>query len=272
MNRSLISHMIEAPLVRGLTYDDAVRIFWIDNTAPMRELLERTGTEQPEAIHALAESFSAACLLSGTLKDGQRLTFKMSSTLLGLWIMADAEASGSVRAYIDAGSEAASGTHQTSERSASDTYGTIRCVSSSASGQFTGITDLPHRSMARGIEHYFRQSEQNEICIRTRLDLRGGRCHSSEAVFAQLLPNAPEGLLRRVAASLDGTGPLWDLEPVRSMRTLDELPVRWQCYCSQEMLAGMAGLLERSGSAADSEANVKSGEAVCRICGQRYQL
>lgn len=259
MNRPAITEAAEAPLIRGLAYEDAARVFWIDNTVPIRELLERTGTKWTETANALAESFSAACLLSGTLKDGQRLTFNIDSPPLGLRIRVDAEASGSVRAYVE-------------ERSAFGAYGTVRGVRSSASGQFTGIADLPDRSVTRGIEHYFRQSEQNEICLRTRIAMDEGRCESSEAVFVQLLPNAPEGLLRRIAASLERPGALRDLEPVRGMRKLDELPVRWQCYCSREMLAGMADRLKRSDGTDGSGANGKAREAVCRICGRHYDL
>ncbi len=272
MNRSAVSEAAKAPLIRGLAYEDAARVFWIDNTVPMRELLERTETKRPETANVLAESFSAACLLSGTLKDGQRLTFNIDAPLLGLRIRADAEASGSVRAYVEERREPDRGADRTAERSAFGAYGTIRGVRSSASGQFTGIADLPGRSIARGIEHYFRQSEQNEICLRTRIEMVDGRCESSEAVFAQLLPNAPEGLLRRIAASLDRPGPLRNLEPVRGMRKLDELSVLWQCYCSREMLAGMADWLNRSAGADGCGENAAAREAVCRICGRHYRL
>ncbi len=275
MNRAEFYEAAGAPLVRGLAYEDAARIFWIDNTVPMRELLERTRTKRPETANVLAESFSAASLLSGTLKDGQRLTFNINAPLLGLRVRADAEASGGVRAYVDESSVPDVSdplAQRISEHSAFGAYGTIRGVRSSASGQFTGIADLPGRSIIRGIEHYFRQSEQNEICLRARIELRGGRCESSEAVFAQLLPNAPEGLLRQIAASLDRPGPRRDLEPVRSMRKLDELSVRWQCYCSREMLAGIADRLERSDGTDGSDGKGSAREAVCRICGRHYDL
>lgn len=272
MDRAEFSEAAKAPLVRGLAYEDAARVFWIDNTVPMRELLERTGTKRPETANVLAESFSAASLLSGTLKDGQRLTFDIHAPLLGMRIRADAEASGSVRAYVDERSVTDPRAKRISKRPAFGASGTIRGVRSSASGQFTGIADLPDRSIARGIEHYFRQSEQNEICLRTRIQMRGGRCESSEAVFAQLLPGAPASLLRRIAASLDKPGPLRELEPVRGMRKLDELPVRWQCYCSREMLAGIADRLERSDGTDVSDPKGSAREAICRICGRHYDL
>lgn len=242
----------EDRLVQGIDADNRVRIFHIDNTKLVRQLLARSKQQAPLLDAALAQSFSTLCLLTGTLKDTQRLTFKIGSKELRSRIFVDADAEGNVRAYL-------------SEEPAAVSEGSIRCIRASGIRQFTGITDLPYDRMDLNLEHYFRQSEQIDTCLRTRTDIRDGVCVSSEALFVQALPGAPASLMAQLRRSLRSEESWHDHEWVSGMRRLGERPVRLKCYCSREMLAGMAAW--SGGRAGDSPS-----EAICRVCGRRYEV
>lgn len=254
----------EDRLVQGLACDDRARVFYIDNTRLVRELLERSDRSAEPLTAALAESFSALCLLTGTLKDTQRLTFKIAPADSRSRIFVDAEADGSVRAYLDQESER---DHAPISRHSSG--GTIRCIRASGDSQFTGITDMPYASMDLNLEHYFRQSEQIHTLIRTRIEVSQNQCVSSEAVFVQLLPGAPESLMAELRQSLQNEGNLRDQKVVSGMRRLGERPVRLQCYCSREMMAGMAMWPD------DAQGELPQGQVttvICRICGRHYEV
>ncbi|WJH36717.1 Hsp33 family molecular chaperone HslO [Paenibacillus sp. CC-CFT747] len=90
---------MEALLIRTLVGDKQARVLYMDGT----RLLQALGRLQPtERLlrSAATEAASLAGLLTGTLKEGQRVTMKIRMSDSRRRIQADADAEGTVRCFL----------------------------------------------------------------------------------------------------------------------------------------------------------------------------
>ncbi|WNQ12083.1 Hsp33 family molecular chaperone HslO [Paenibacillus aurantius] len=274
---------MEALLIKTLVGDKQARVLYMDGT----RLLQALGRLQPaERLlrSAAAEAASLAGLLTGTLKEGQRVTMKIRMSDSRRRIQADADAEGTVRCFLS-GEWAQTGPKDTPStmKEMIGPRGRIQVIRDlGLSSVCTGITDMPHGHLADDLAHYFRQSEQipTWFMVHTLFgednDIRCGF-----AVMAQLLPGAPDGLLSEIAGRITGYQDAWKgpmtVDALAGLPRLlfpDTVPlgrqsVRLFCGCSKEALFPMLYSLDKKEVVAACAAN-QAMEAVCHRCGARY--
>lgn len=150
---------MKATIAKLMTTDKQARILYMDNTFMMRELIGERPIH-PLCAEALAASFTLSSLVCGLLKDGQRLSIRIDTSVPSAYIHCDVDSEGNVRGY------------------ASDTFikqkpvtipeligdkGVIRITKDIGMGaMYTSAVDMPHANITDDFSHFFLQSEQVE--------------------------------------------------------------------------------------------------------------
>jgi molecular chaperone Hsp33 len=272
-------------LIRTLAHNGQARILFVQNADLLNTVCDRPAIRSRLLRHALGLTVSAASLLSGTLKDRQRLSLKVKASRPGCAWFADVDASGNVRGYpgealLDMPPEELD---SLSLPQLIGDRGFIQLVKDVGMYRsVTGITDMPHRNIVDDLAHYFGQSEQTPTHFAIHIDFDGsGRIRTAVGVMAQLLPGAPDGLMDRIReaarrlpdlAPSDADGDAFRQVPFRLFRDiewLDERRVQAYCGCSKAMLRPMLYALGPGELTAACERN-RHVEIVCRICGQSH--
>ncbi|MBB6733826.1 Hsp33 family molecular chaperone HslO [Cohnella zeiphila] len=274
-------------LIKTLAYDQQVRMIFAENTELVRNVCRNPKIASMLLKTALGTTVSAASLLAGTLKDGQRINLKIKTGRPGCQIFADVDAFGNVSGYISDGLFETP-PHSPEGLSLPDLIGDKGCVQIVKDigmyRTFTGITDMPYRNIVDDLSHYFRQSEQTPACFAIHLEFdEQGEVSASRGVWAQLLPGGREELIGRVRELLDRrrmqdlplAGPErfreWAIELFGGIEVLGEQPIRAYCGCSREMFYPMLYGLGTEQLRQIREENAPV-EIACHTCGSEYSF
>ncbi|WP_161493883.1 Hsp33 family molecular chaperone HslO [Virgibacillus necropolis] len=271
-------------IIKTLVYDKQVRLFLLDNTAMMNEIIHLNQGNHRVLNVALGKLISGVSLLTATIKGEQRISVTVSMSNPAYKIFADIDAHGNVRGYANE-----SLMHGIDEKSASvqDLIGknaSIRMIKGSNMNQFTGITDMPYQTIDDDLSHYFKQSEQVETFIETNLALNNeNTVLGSYAMYAQLLPGAPVHLLHDIREILDTNSSFFqkqtnmDIQETQNelrnyfsdIEIIGQSQVQFSCGCSKEMFYGLLLSLDREDlmEAVDDD---RSMDTCCHICGRTY--
>ncbi|WP_165769176.1 Hsp33 family molecular chaperone HslO [Virgibacillus profundi] len=272
---------MENTIVRTLIFNKQVRLFFVDNTKLINEILNLNKETNKVLKLTLGKTLSVVSLISGTLKGDQRISLQLTMSDPKYKVFADADAKGNVRGYLNG--ELLKAPFDGSLGKLIGHKGTIRMIKGSHMNQFTGITDMPYGNIADDIAHYFIQSEQTQTYIGA--NIRFGNDNQllfSNAVFAQLLPGAPPGLIDEVRQVFNKNQKLLNNSSVDNMEEkLSKLftdvhvigysPVQFFCGCSKEMFYGMLHSLSKNDlkQAINNKEPIETG---CQICGRTYSF
>lgn len=254
-------------LVNALAYGGQARILLIENTELVKVACNRHPMQKILQI-ALGRTISAASLLTGILKDNQRISLKIKTGHRDYKVFADADSWGNVRGYIsdellNAPPEVLN--HITLEQ----LIGSRGCLQITKDigmhGTFTGITGMPYGNIVDDLSYYFQQSEQTPTFFSLPIEMdKSGHIVRSRGVMAQLLPGAPIELIDRIKNELL-------LSNFEGMQAVGKEPVRLFCGCSKEMLVPMLRALDKE-ELTNAHAASRSLEIVCHICRKAYQF
>jgi len=189
-------------LIKTMAYGKQARILFVNNTDLLRTICHRPSLKSKLLRHALGLTVSAASLLTGTLKDHQRLTLKIKASHPAYMLFADVDSQGHVRGYVSEGLLQAP--PESLDKKSIPQFvgdrGIIQIIKDV--GMFrnvTGITDMPYRTIVDDLSHYFNQSEQTPTHFAIHIDyMDDHRIRTGVGVLAQLFPGATEGLLDHI--------------------------------------------------------------------------
>ncbi len=179
-------------IIKALIFDKQLRLYFVDNTPLINEIIRRNHQHNRITNVALGKTLSGISLLSATLKEKQRLSATLIMSNPKYKIFADTDASGNVRGYANQNFV----NENNSLQNLIGNNASIRMIKGTEMHQFTGITDMPYRDIDKDLSYYFRQSEQLETYLETNLAIdEDNAVLYSYALYAQLLPGAPQQLL-----------------------------------------------------------------------------
>lgn len=279
---------MENTIVKTLIYDKQIRLFFVDNTKLINEILRLNKETNKILKITLGKTISVVSLISGTLKEDQRISLQMTMSDTKYKVFADADAKGNVRGYLNG--ELLKAPYDDINKISLDRLighkGTIRVIKGSAMNQFTGITDMPYRNIVDDISHYFIQSEQTQTYIGANIGLGNNNCVLfSNAIYAQLLPGASPDLIHEVEHTVNTNREFFTSlnkynknnieeklrELFKDVKVIGYSPVQFFCGCSKEMFYGMLHSLGES----ELKQVINNKEAVnttCQICGRTYRF
>jgi len=275
-------------IVKTLLYDKQVRMFFVDNTQLINNILEMNNGTDKMLKHLLGKTVSAVSLMSGTLEEEQRLSLQITMSNPRYKIFADADSSGNVRGYANDALQTIS-TDFLSRISIEEFIGqkgSIRVIKGSRMNQFTGITDMPYQNITDDLSHYYIQSEQTQTFIGTNFKLNhDDGILFSNGIFAQLLPGGSHYLLDETKHIFYTNRDLFNElgrysesileEKLRKLfndaKFMGSQSVQFFCGCSKEMFYGIIHTLDQAEIklAIDKQESIETG---CQICGRTYEF
>ncbi|WP_277678306.1 Hsp33 family molecular chaperone HslO [Gracilibacillus dipsosauri] len=270
-------------IIKALIFDKQLRLYFVDNTPLINEIIRRNHQHNRITNVALGKTLSGISLLSATLKEKQRLSATLIMSNPKYKIFADTDASGNVRGYANQNFV----NENNSLQNLIGNNASIRMIKGTEMHQFTGITDMPYRDIDKDLSYYFRQSEQLETYLETNLAIdEDNAVLYSYALYAQLLPGAPQQLLTLLKEKINTNSSFfhkckWSngnqlqeelrANYINDLEIIDQVPVQFSCGCSKEMFYGLLYQLKENELLEYIQAN-KPIESACHICGKVYHF
>lgn len=186
---------LKSQIIKTLIFNKQVRLYLINNTKLLEEILLINQSSNTVVKEALANSISVISILSATLKGHQRLSATLSMSHPKSKIHVDADARGNVRGYANDFLVSNQKNYST-VKELIGSKGSIRMIKGNDMNQFTGITDMPYQDLDKDFSHYFKQSDQTDTLIKTNIDWQENKSiTNSYGLYAQLLPQSSTHLL-----------------------------------------------------------------------------
>ena len=278
--------------------DSSTRFVFVD--ADVRGNIVRLGNsfEQMTAPHDyprevqkfLGEFLAAALLLSDTIKFEGRLTLQANGKGNVRLLMAEATHEGAVRGIAQleeaAPGNAFKGKSLRELLSDDKLSGGTLTVTVEARGRerYQSIVPLQGDTLAECLESYFQQSEQ----LNTFIKLSGDSTQATGMLIQQLPVQVEQDLAQRadrwqtiqiLAGTITGAELMADANTVllqhlfvdENIQMFGETPVRFQCSCSEQRMAGALvslGELELTSLFKEHQ----TLELTCEFCGVHYNI
>ncbi len=264
---------------------DTVRALAAVTTGVVEEASRRHGT-YPTATAALGRTLTAGLLLSGTMKDEERLSIEIAGDGPLRRIFVSTTGVGSVRGYV-----ARPATHLPPRNGKLDVGGAIGkgllCVIRTQPWNkepYRSIMRLVSGEIAQDIAHYLVTSEQIPSAVGLGVFVnREGDVGAAGGFLVQVLSGgSPDlvSLIERNVARLPpvttliraGAAPSDILAAVLGdlrVQPVDETPARFACSCTRERVFGALLLLGRA-ELEDMIEREGRAEVTCEFCGERY--
>ncbi|HWT16136.1 MAG TPA: Hsp33 family molecular chaperone HslO [Patescibacteria group bacterium] len=246
-----------------------------------RQIRGRDDYPEPVA-RVLGEAIAATALFAGDIKLAGHVSVHLKASPELPLVFAECTAEGHVRGLARWGEAAA-----TSNLRPDDLAGAVLAISIERQEngiRYQGLVPLEGDCLARSFEAYFAQSEQLPTAIYLAADRQtcagvliqqipaeGGAERERDALtfeHAKILADTlqPEELLK-----LDATDILHRLYHEDDLRLFDANPVRFQCRCSRERVAGMLRSLGREEAFA---VLAEQGQVAvtCEFCNEHYRF
>lgn len=273
-------------IVKSLAFDGEVRAYAALTTESVQEGQTRHYT-WPTASAAMGRTMTATLLMGAMLKGDQKLTVTVDGKGPIGRIIADADAQGNVRAYVDHPQ-----THfplndqgKLDVRRAVGTEGAIQVVKDvGMKDYFSGASPIVSGELGEDFTYYFATSEQTPSSVGLGVLVNPDNSIKAAGGFIiQVMPGAKEETITKLENAINQMQPVSKLieqgltpegilneilgeEHVRILETMD---AQFECNCSHEkFLNAIKGLGE-----AEIEDMIKEdhgAEAVCHFCGNKY--
>lgn len=276
-------------IIKAIVFDKSIRLFLVDNTKALQEILSLSKIKNKVCCLALAKAVSAMSLLSAILKENQRISSVMTLTNKKHKIYTDIDWNGNVSGYVsEALFKEYHRPHYTG-KSLQELIGqnaTIRMMKAMGMSQFTGITNMPYQNIDEDIAHYFKQSEQTDTIIQTNIEFNSNtHLTQSYGICSKALPGAKREALDTIQKqfevkntliprllSMDNTEAEKELQQFfgRS-KVVDRKPIQFACSCSKEMFYGFLYSLNIKELQQTLETNIPI-ETRCHICNKKYSF
>lgn len=264
--------------------DPGVRLIEVDATQTARESVRRLGAGEAGAL-LIGQLVAAAGILTGHVKGQERVSLQvMTNGNLGM-LMADAAASGEMRARVQFPRAGVAG--NSLEARARNALGQGHLiVQKSLDGRelYRGMAPFAHTDLAGALETYFEQSEQVPSRVWLAVKLRGSEIEQARGLlvqalgggdrlgFASLSQRLPS---QRVQTLLFDDVPLPDLfaqvVPDLQARVIEEIPLSFRCACSEERVLGM--LVGLGAEELEDMLKVEGhAQITCDFCSTQYRV
>lgn len=248
---------------------------------------EMTGLhDYPAGVRQLLGEFvTAALLLSDTIKFEGRLTLQANGQGSIRLLMAEATHEGDVRgiARLDETAPLAEFADKNLKQLLSGGTLTVT-VEAHGRERYQSIVPLLGESLAECLESYFQQSEQLNTFIRLATNGTQATGILIQQLPAQLEPDLAKRTdrwetIQILAGTVTGTELLQDASPVllhhlfadEDIQIFGDSPVRFQCSCSEERMAGALISLGEEELASLFEEH-ESLALNCEFCGALYSI
>ena len=264
-----------------------MRGFAAVTTDLVEEARQRHGT-LPTATAALGRGLTAALLLGGLLKTGERLSLEVSGDGPLGCLLADATPDGAVRGFVSRPK-----TDLPSRRGKLDVGGAvgrgILCVMrvpATPGPPYRSIVPLVSGEIGVDVARYLVDSEQTPSVVGVGVWVESdGRVGAAGGYLLQAMPGASDGAIDRLEANvaaaptpselvregLDASAMLARLMLGLAPRDLERRPVAYRCRCTRGRAVGACVAMGREElqRVLDSE---RRAEVVCEFCGERYEI
>ncbi|HHT35966.1 MAG: Hsp33 family molecular chaperone HslO [Candidatus Wallacebacter cryptica] len=278
-------------LIRCLAFDKQVRVIFVDNTMLVQERCNPLETSKLTKT-ALAKTLTIASLISGTLKDTQRISLRVAATDQEYQVLAEADAEGSVRGFVSQpflNLEPGRVEGMTLPEFFGDRGGLQVIKDLGRYGKmFTGVTKMPYGNIVDDFSYYFEQSEQTTSMFYLSLIFDDqDQITLSRGMFAQLMPGGSEEQMQKLTDAVKVSslfqpqtnfGEVFQEEPESisavfqaDLEVLSIEPIQFRCSCSKELLLSILSSLTEE----EIQSYIESGEdieVICNMCGEKHYI
>ena len=273
-------------IVKALAYGGEIRAYAALTTESVQEAQTRHYT-WPTASAAMGRTMTATVMMGAMLKGAQKLTVTVDGKGPIGKIIADADARGNIRAYVDHPQ-----THfplnaqgKLDVKRAVGTEGSIMVVKDvGMKDYFTGTSPIVSGELGEDFTYYYATSEQTPSSVGLGVLVNPDNSIKAAGGFViQVMPGASNDTITHLENVIKHMTPVSKLieqgltpESILSeilgqehVQIIDKTPVQFECQCSHEkFLNAIKGLGE-----AEIQDMIKKdhgAEATCHFCNQKY--
>lgn len=274
-------------LIKATAYNGMVRCYVAVTTNTVEEARKRQDT-WPTASAALGRSLTITAIMGAMLKGDDSLTTTISGDGALGQVVADANAKGEVRGFVN-------NPHvdfPLNEQGKLDVsravgQGVLSVVKDQGlKDYFTGQVPIVSGEISEDFTYYFANSEQIPSAVGAGvLVAPEDYVMAAGGFILQVMPGADEFVIEQLEKSIaalpqlshfieegnDAEAILKQLIPEDSLQILETMPVQFNCTCSKErMLLAIKGL-----GAAEIESMIKEdhgAEVTCHFCNEVYNI
>lgn len=281
MNDSLFTPIDPEGIRRFLFEGAGVRGVIVRLEHSWRQILGRD--DYPESVaRVLGEVTAATALFAGDIQLAGNVSVHLKASPLLPLVFVECTAEGQVRGLARWDGEAATQSLRPGELP--DAVLAITIERPENGTRYQGLVPLTGDRLARSFEAYFAQSEQLPTAIYLASDARacagvliqqipseGGAQREHDAITFEHATILADTLQAAELLTLDATELLRRLYHEDDLRLFDANPVRFQCRCSRERVAGMLRTLgrEESFSVLAEQGQVA---VTCEFCNEHYRF
>jgi len=276
-------------LVKALAYNNQVRAYAVRTTESVDEARRRHNTGLTTS-DALGRSMTAGVILGAMLKDEEKLTIKINGDGPIGTIIVDSNAKGEVRGYVTNPFTDL----DLNEQGKLDVKGAV-----GENGIFSVSKDVGlHQSfigqvplVSGGIEEdftsYLLNSEQtlSVVGLGVLINNDNSSIQAAGGFIIQLMPGAGDEIIYKIKEQLELIAPissmivngmtpeqiLNQILGVENVSILEQMPVQFQCQCSEERISN-AIISLGSEEILDMIRTDGQAEAICHICNEAYHF
>ncbi|WP_053038309.1 Hsp33 family molecular chaperone HslO [Staphylococcus haemolyticus] len=273
-------------IVKSLAFDGEIRAYAALTTESVQEAQTRHYT-WPTASAAMGRTMTATLLMGSMLKGEQKLTVTVDGKGPIGRIIADADAEGNVRAYVDKPQ-----THfplneqgKLDVRRAVGTDGSIQVVKDvGMKDYFSGASPIVSGELGEDFTYYFATSEQTPSSVGLGVLVNPDNSIKAAGGFIiQVMPGAKDETVTKLENAINNMQPvsklieqgltpegiLNEILGEDNVQILETMQAQFECNCSHEkFLNTIEGLGE-----AEIQDMIKEdhgAEAICHFCGNKY--
>ncbi|MGA4515349.1 Hsp33 family molecular chaperone HslO [Staphylococcus caledonicus] len=273
-------------IVKSLAFDGEIRAYAMITTESVQEAQTRHYT-WPTASAAMGRTMTATLLMGAMLKGDQKLTVTVDGKGPIGRIIADADAQGNVRAYVDKPQ-----THfplneqgKLDVRRAVGTDGSIQVVKDvGMKDYFSGASPIVSGELGEDFTYYFATSEQTPSSVGLGVLVNPDNSIKAAGGFIiQVMPGAKDETVTKLENAINNMKPvsklieegltpeglLNEILGTENVQMLETVDAQFECNCSHEkFLNAIKGLGEAE--VQDMIKEDHGAEAVCHFCGNKY--
>lgn len=274
-------------LIRGMAYNNYVRVFAVRITETLEEIHTRLDT-WPVVSAALGRTLAVGAMMGAMLKGEDRLSIIVKGDGPIGQIVVDANAAGEVRGYV-------TNPHidlPLNEKGKLDVKGAVGTDGSiivtkdlGLKKPYQGSSPIVCGEIGEDFAYYFTASEQVPSAVGVGVLVNPDHSIKAAGGFIfQLMPDTPEEIIAELEKDLNQTRPVSSmindgLTPEEMLKEitgkdinlLGTLPLVFTCHCSRERVGNALVSLGKEEIQAMIE---EQGEAeiVCHFCNEKYHL
>ena len=274
-------------LIKGMAYDNQFRVYAIDATEAVAEAQRRHDTWSASSA-ALGRTMVGSLLVATTgLKGDQKMTVIVNGNGLGGRILADANAQGDVKGYIQNPhvSLPLNANGKLDVRAVVGTEGTLSVIKDlGLKDPFSGQVPIVSGELGEDFTYYMANSEQipSAVGLSVLVDTDDS-IKVAGGFMIQVLPFASDEAIASIEKNIaemplvsrlmeNGATPEDILHRIlgkENVHFIEKMPVQFKCDCSHDRFKqGMAAIGTEELTAIIEEDH--GAEVVCQFCGTKY--